>query len=519
MSAEQEPNLVGPSEPRLPGPPPKPPSRERSASFNMDGLTSSLSVVTQNSAATASCNFAREYEANFDVNIQQGGDCLGGESPRRAFAASSPNFRQNRHPFIIGVAGGTASGKTTVCDCIMQRLHDQCVVMLAQDSFYRSLTKEEMANVKDYNFDHPDAIDRAQLLQTVALLKEGKSVEVPVYNFATHTRSVDTRHVEPADVIILEGILVLALEELRGLLNMKIYVDTDDDVRLARRIQRDVAHRGRDVASVIEQYTRFVKPAFDQFIGPSRRYADIIIPWQRGDNLVAIDLITEHIRLKLQQHDLLRIYNNLEVIPSNFQMRGMHTIIRDRLTKKNDFVFYANRICRLVVEAGLGHLPFTEKVVTTPTGYTYCGVEFARGLCGVSVIRSGEAMEAALRECCQGIKIGKVLVHRNEKDERAQELVYEKLPSDIASRYVLLLDPVLGTGVTACRVIKVLLDKGVQEDHILFLCLMAAPNGIHKVCQQYPKVKILTSEIDQEVDQNFVVVPGVGQFGDRYFCA
>ncbi|KAF5841095.1 uracil phosphoribosyltransferase-domain-containing protein [Dunaliella salina] len=572
MSAEQEPNLVGPSEPRLPGPPPKPPSRERSSersvplsALNMDGLANSLSVVTQNSAATASCNFAKEYEAKFDPNLQQGSENLGGESPRRAFTASSPNFRQNRHPFIIGVAGGTASGKTTVCDCIMQRLHDQCVVMLAQDSFYRSLTQEEMAKVKDYNFDHPDAIDRMQLLQTVAMLKEGKSVEVPVYNFSTHKRSEETRHVEPADVIILEGILVLALEELRGLLNMKIYrllsegqllcvhvrksglkkqgamtyfFEKQGSLQLSGHPRPTFEHEygfllsqhvrgchlkgwggGRDVASVIEQYTRFVKPAFDQFIGPSRRYADIIIPWQRGDNLVAIDLITEHIRLKLQQHDLLRIYNNLEVIPSNFQMRGMHTIIRDRLTKKNDFVFYANRICRLVVEAGLGHLPFTEKVVTTPTGYTYCGVEFARGLCGVSVIRSGEAMEAALRECCQGIKIGKILVHRNEKDDRAQELVYEKLPSDIASRFVLLLDPVLGTGITACRVIKVLLDKGVQEDRILFLCLMAAPNGIHKVCQQFPKVKILTSEIDQEVDQNFVVVPGVGQFGDRYFCA
>ncbi|PNW72116.1 hypothetical protein CHLRE_16g681850v5 [Chlamydomonas reinhardtii] len=429
----------------------------------------------------------------------------------------SPQFRQNRHPFLIGVAGGTASGKTTVCDRIMQRLHDQCVVMLSQDSFYRTLTPTEMALAKEnnYNFDHPDALDRKGMMECLQKLKEGRSVEVPVYDFALHARVEETRRMDPADVVIVEGILVLAMEEVRDQLNMKIYVDTDDDVRLARRIQRDVASRGRDVASVIEQYTKFVKPAFDTFIGPSRRHADIIVPWQSSENVVAIDLITEHIRLKLRQHDLIRIYSNLEVMPSNFQMRGMHTILRDRDTSPNDFVFYADRINRLLVEAGLGHLPFREKTVMTPTGHKYTGVEFARGLCGVSVIRSGEAMEAALRECCQGIKIGKILVHRHGKSE---DIVYEKLPADISRRYVLLLDPVLGTGNTACKAIQVLLDKGVQESKILFLCIIAAPPGIHRVCQTYPQVKVITSEIDTGVDENWCVVPGVGEFGDRYYC-
>ncbi|KAJ9534686.1 hypothetical protein QJQ45_013067 [Haematococcus lacustris] len=217
----------------------------------------------------------------------------------------------------------------------------------------------------------------------------------------------------------------------------------------------------------------------------------------------------------------------------------MHTLLRDRHTSKNDFVFYANRLNRLVVEAGLGHLPFTEKNVLTPTGHTYVGVEFARGICGVSVIRSGEAMEAALRECCQGIKIGKILVHRHEAGVRnGDELVYSKLPADIANRCVLLMDPVLGTGNTACKSIKpdcrshagrsstlmvevaqVLIETGVDESKIVMLCLIAAPEGIHKVFRSFPKVKVVTSEIDQRVDDNYVVVPGVGEFGDRYFCA
>lgn len=144
-------------------------------------------------------------------------------------------------------------------------------------------------------------------------------------------------------------------------------------------------------------------------------------------------------------------------------------------------------------------------------------MEFAKGLCGVSVIRSGEAMEVALRECCQGIKIGKILVHRHGVGG-SQELIYHKLPEDIAKRFVLLLDPILGTGNTACKTIQVLLDRGVDEAKIMMLCIIAAPEGVHKVCKTYPKVKIVTSEIDQAVDRNYVVVPGIGEFGDRYFC-
>eukprot|EP00877_Chromochloris_zofingiensis_P004396 jgi/Chrzof1/13958/Cz08g19120.t1 len=437
---------------------------------------------------------------------------------------STSMFRKragNAAPFFIGVAGGTASGKTTVCDRIMQRLHDQCIVLIHQDSFYRALTPEEIDNVKSYNFDHPEAFDKDALMRTLHALKEGRSVEVPEYDFTKHQKAKEVRKVCPADVIIVEGILVLHMEEVRDFLNMKIYVDTDDDVRLARRIQRDVQERGRDVTGVIEQYTRFVKPAFDQFVAPSRRYADVIIPWQRGNNLVAIDLITEHIRTKLQQHQLRRIYPNLEVIPSNYQIRGMHTIIRDKNTNKNDFVFYADRLIRLVVEAGLGHLPFQEKTVVTPTGHRYVGVDFARRLCGVSMIRSGESMESALRTCCKGIKIGKILIHRHHgatANGKAEDLIYEKLPSDISDRFVMLLDPVLSTGNSAARAIQVLLDKGVPEEKIFFLCIIAAPEGICHLCTRFPALKLITSEIDDRVDEHFAVVPGCGEFGDRYFC-
>ncbi|XP_021612729.1 uridine kinase-like protein 3 isoform X1 [Manihot esculenta] len=460
-----------------------------------------------------------------------------------------------KQPFVIGVAGGAASGKTTVCDMIIQQLHDQRVVLVNQDSFYHNLTEEELTRVHEYNFDHPDAFDTEKLLCDMEKLRHGQAVDIPNYDFKSYKNDVfPARRVNPSDVIILEGILVFHDPRVRDLMNMKIFVDTDADVRLARRIRRDTVEKGRDIGAVLDQYSKFVKPAFDDFILPTKKYADIIIP-RGGDNHVAVDLIVQHIRTKLGQHDLCKIYPNLYVIQSTFQIRGMHTLVRDSQTTKHDFVFYADRLIRLVVEHGLGHLPFTEKQVTTPTGSVYTGVDFCKRLCGVSVIRSGESMENALRACCKGIKIGKILIHR-EGDNGQQvcrcfflytyvdvpvgfrgvslsvvellnsdcflgpiiwQLIYEKLPQDISKRHVLLLDPILGTGNSAVQAISLLISKGVPESNIIFLNLISAPQGVHVVCKRFPRIKIVTSEIEIGLNEDFRVIPGMGEFGDRYF--
>ncbi|XP_024453512.1 uridine/cytidine kinase UKL1, chloroplastic isoform X1 [Populus trichocarpa] len=467
-----------------------------------------------------------------------------------ATASSSALSDSNapNQPFVIGVSGGTASGKTTVCDMIIQQLHDHRVVLVNQDSFYRGLTPEESKRVHEYNFDHPDAFDTEQLLDCIQKLRGGQSYQVPIYDFKNHRRSSESfRQVNASDVIILEGILVFHDQRVRNLMNMKIFVDTglspylvvleivwcvfvydqkvhalhkhikvltDADVRLARRIRRDTVERGRDINSVLEQYAKFVKPAFDDFVLPSKKYADVIIP-RGGDNHVAIDLIVQHIHTKLGQHDLCKIYPNVHVIQSTFQIRGMHTLIRDKEISKHDFVFYSDRLIRLVVEHGLGHLPFTEKQVVTPTGSVYTGVDFCKKLCGVSIVRSGESMENALRACCKGIKIGKILIHRD--GDNGKQLIYEKLPKDISERHVLLLDPVLATGNSANQAIELLIQKGVPESHIIFLNLISAPEGIHCVCKRFPSLKIVTSEIDVALNEEFRVIPGMGEFGDRYF--
>ncbi|KMZ61907.1 Uridine kinase [Zostera marina] len=422
---------------------------------------------------------------------------------------------ENHQPFVIGVSGGTASGKTTVCDMIIQQLHDHRVVLINQDSFYRGLTAEESAHANEYNFDHPDAFDTERLLECFGKLKQGRSVNVPIYDFKNHQRCSESyRKVNASDVIILEGILVFHDSQVRDMMDMKIFVDTDADVRLARRITRDTVERGRDVNSVLEQYAKFVKPAFDDFVLPSKKFADVIIP-RGGDNHVAIDLIVQHIQTKLGQHDLCKIYPNVFVIISTFQIRGMHTLIRDKTITTPDFVFYSDRLIRLVVEHGLGHLPFTEKQVTTPTESIYTGVDFCKKLCGISIIRSGESMENALRACCKGIKIGKILIHRDGDD--GKHLIYKKLPGDISERHVLLLDPVLGTGNSVNQAIQLLIEKGVPESHIILLNLISAPEGIHCVCKRFPSIRIVTSEIDAGLNDEYRVIPGLGEFGDRYF--
>lgn len=193
---------------------------------------------------------------------------------------------------VIGIAGGSGSGKTTVVKAITERLCTEKVVVIPQDSYYKDssdLTDEEK---RTHNFDHPDAIDWELLCRQLKDLKNGKTIQQPVYSYISCSRSkTETVTVEPADVIIIEGILIFTCPELRKQMDIKIFVDADDDDRLMRVVERDITERGKDVHWVIERYSRTVKPMYLQFIEPSKRYADIIIP-QGGHNVVAIDVIT-----------------------------------------------------------------------------------------------------------------------------------------------------------------------------------------------------------------------------------
>ncbi|MGC5364283.1 uracil phosphoribosyltransferase [Streptomyces sp. DT24] len=212
----------------------------------------------------------------------------------------------------------------------------------------------------------------------------------------------------------------------------------------------------------------------------------------------------------------MTVGHNVHLLPQTNQLRAMHTIIRDREAPRADFVFYSRRIMRLLLEAGLDLLPFDKHEVTTPVGETYDGLTFATKLCAVPVIRAGESMEAELRDIHPGIRIGKILIQRDKKT-KLPHLYYSHLPDDIAERHVLLLEPMLATGGSALTAIGVLLDAGVREENIVFVNFLTAPEGIHTVCRKHPRVKIVTSAIEDRLNENAFMVPGIGDFGDRFF--
>ncbi len=199
---------------------------------------------------------------------------------------------------IIGIAGGTGSGKTTVGRKIIEQLPKGEVAVLPQDSYYRDASEKPLEERLEMNFDHPDSVEFELLVKHVKDLKAGKSIEQPIYSYVTCTRAAETILVEPCEVVIVEGILVLTNPKLRDLMDMKIFVDADADDRLMRVIKRDIVERGRSVDRVMERYENTVKPMHEQFIEPSKRYADVIVP-QGGNNQVAIDLLTMYIAKEL----------------------------------------------------------------------------------------------------------------------------------------------------------------------------------------------------------------------------
>jgi uridine kinase len=202
-------------------------------------------------------------------------------------------------PVVIGVAGGTGSGKTTVAREILRRAGTNQISLIQHDAYYKDLGDLQLAQRAMQNFDHPDALDNTLLIAHLRELKASRAVAIPVYDFTTHTRTAETQRVEPRRVILVEGILLFADLALRQLMDVKIYVDTDADIRFIRRLERDIAERDRTTASVIRQYLATVRPMHQEFVEPSKRHADVIIP-EGGFNEVAMEMIAARIRALLE---------------------------------------------------------------------------------------------------------------------------------------------------------------------------------------------------------------------------
>ena len=436
---------------------------------------------------------------------------------------------------FIGIAGGSGSGKSTFARAIIEALNVPWVVIISLDSFYRTLTKEQSdaAFRSEYDFDHPDALDWDLLFTMLRDLKAGKKVELPIYSFTRHAREERTTSLYGANVIIFEGIFALHDPRVVELLDLKIYLETDPDECFARRLKRDMEERGRDEQGIIDQYNKFVKPNFLNYVQTQAKVANVVAPGtQEGKQtlLMVVDSVQQALARKSLEHqkNLLDLKHDCEtaklapsitILKQTNQVRGIHTIIRDRKTSRDDFIFYLERLALLIIETALANLlPHDDKTVTTACG-TYKGKSLSVSIAGVSVIRAGEIFETSLRQCVRDCQIGKLLI-QSDASTGEPRLHYLKLPSSIDRDYIFLFDAQIATGWAAIMAIRILLDHGVKEERVVFVTMIASPVGVKAVAALYPKVKIISGALDDGlVGISNYITPGAGNLGDRYFGA
>ncbi|RDD41312.1 Uridine-cytidine kinase-like 1 [Trichoplax sp. H2] len=352
---------------------------------DLDTSKNDRSTANESNSASGSFDNGRSNKGKTMQKSTSSGSILNNDSrspPRLITSSNRTIYTAGRPPwynaagqfeqaFVIGLCGGSASGKTSLARKIIESLNVPWVTMLSMDAFYKVLSEEKhlLANQNEYNFDCPDAIDYDVAVSTLRKLKEGKQVEIPVYDFTTHTRLEETKTVYGANVIIFEGIVSFCNKELLELMDMKIFVDADSDIRLARRLRRDIYERGRDLEGILKQYHKSVKPSYEEYIAPSRKFADIVVP-RGSENDVAIDLIVHHVNKQLAKrgynfraelkcaHRGQPLPSSLYIVEKSPQVTGIHTKIRSKETNRDDFIFYSKRLMRLLFEYTLSLLPF-----------------------------------------------------------------------------------------------------------------------------------------------------------------
>ncbi|QPG74719.1 hypothetical protein FOA43_002052 [Brettanomyces nanus] len=421
-----------------------------------------------------------------------------------------------KSPYIIGIAGFSGSGKTTVAQKIIQEINEPWTVLLSLDNFYRPLTKEQsdMAFVNEWDLDRPEAIDMDMIYDCIKSLKEGKKTKIPVYSFAKHARTGQYITIYGANVIIIEGLYTLYNPDLLKFMDCKVYVDTDLDICYTRRLLRDMAERGRDLSGIIKQWDSFVKPNSVRNVRPTMQNADVIIP-RGSDNTIAMDFLIEHIRRQLDAKSAehlvqLKALGNeirpidlskVHVLPSNNQIKVIKTILLNRDTLNDDFIFYFNRVASTLITHALDfveyvpHLDDPPQPVITPTGAVVKDTIFIKNeIIAVDIIRAGDCFIPSLKKIIPGVKVGKLLI---QSDSRTGEphLHTEKLPDLNKNCNVLLFDAQIISGAAATMAIKVLIDYGVQESNVIMCSYLASETGVRRITNAFPEITVVAATL------------------------
>lgn len=417
---------------------------------------------------------------------------------------------------IIGVAGSSGSGKTSLAHAIISELNLPWVVILSMDMFYKPLTPEQSVKAfnNEYDFDSPDAIDFDILVNILKNIKAGKKAEIPVYSFEKHARLEKTTTIYSPHVLILEGIFALHDQRILDILDLRIFCEADGDLCLSRRLVRDVRERGRDIEGCIKQWFSFVKPNFHKFVEPQRNVADIIVP--RGiENRVAISMVSDRIvktlRQKSKQHqmDLKRLgeaaeeaplSRNITVLDGTPQIRGINTILMDPETSREEFIFYFDRLASLLMEHATDYCTFVPQPIRTPQNNLYNGLKCNGDVSAVVILRGGSILETGLRRVIPDCRTGRILIQTSYRTGEP-ELHYYKFASGVENHdRVLLLDPQMSSGGAALMAVRVLLDHGVEEKKIVFVTYMAGRLGLNRLMTVFPNIRVVVVRIVDDSD-------------------
>ncbi|KAF2861717.1 uridine kinase [Piedraia hortae CBS 480.64] len=421
---------------------------------------------------------------------------------------------------IIGIAGSSGSGKTSLSHAIIKELSLPWVVILSMDSFYKPLDAEQSAAAfrNEYDFDSPKAIDFDILVERLREIKSGQKANIPVYSFEKHKRLDRTTTIYSPHVLLLEGIFALHDQRVLDMLDMKIFADADADLCLSRRLLRDVEERGRDIHGCIKQWFSFVKPNFHKYVEPQRVKADLIVP--RGiENKVAISMVADRIRKTLDeksamhQHELRRLGQECEdhplsphirILQQTNQVRSINTRLMVHGTPTDEFIFYFDRLAVMLVEKACEvGLQFRSREVETPTGRDIRGLKWAGEASAVVILRGGSCLETGLKRVIPDCRTGRMLIQANHRTGEP-ELHFYSLGKVCESGCVLLLDPQMSSGGAALMAVRVLLDHDAREDQIVFVTYMAGRNGLNRLMTVYPDIHVVLCHVAGDIEPRWV---------------